>query len=135
MQTKDFEKNLERLIEMGRKEVVAFMCAEAVPWRCHRSLISDALTIRHIAVHDIQSRVSAPLHILTPFASVKGRQITYPPEQTEFQGIRRTGRDNADLRRLPEVLRRVAGFPFNVAAGGRALVGVHGFIRKHCIHR
>jgi uncharacterized protein (DUF488 family) len=85
MQTPEFEDNLERLINLGKKETIAFMCAEAVPWRCHRSLIADALTARGIAVHQIMSRVSAPLHQLTPWARVEGKRVTYPPLQTELK--------------------------------------------------
>jgi uncharacterized protein (DUF488 family) len=84
MQASDFAKNLEKLIEMGRKERIAFMCAEAVPWRCHRSLIADALTIRDIPVYQIMSRVSAPRHHITPWAQVQGTTITYPPKQAEL---------------------------------------------------
>jgi uncharacterized protein (DUF488 family) len=54
------------------------MCAEAVPWRCHRSLIADALTIRGVAVREIRSATRTALHKLTPFARVDGLRITYP---------------------------------------------------------
>jgi uncharacterized protein (DUF488 family) len=84
MQTPAFEKSLDELIAMTRTETVAFMCAEAVPWRCHRSLIADALTIRKIPVHQIMSRVSAPVHEITSFAVVKGNKIIYPPKQQEL---------------------------------------------------
>lgn len=73
-----FEQGLERLIELGGKEPCAMMCAEAVPWRCHRSLIADALLVRKIKVRHITSRTRAEPHHLTPFASVKGINITYP---------------------------------------------------------
>jgi len=81
MQTPEFEENLQKLITLAKKETVAFMCAEAVPWRCHRSLIADALTVRGIPVHQIMSRVSAPLHTLTPWANVQGKKLTYPSQQ------------------------------------------------------
>jgi len=84
MQTAEFEKNLGKLIAMGQEARVAFMCAEAVPWRCHRSLIADALTVRGVPVRHIMSRVSAPRHEITPWAVVKGRRITYPPQQAEL---------------------------------------------------
>jgi uncharacterized protein (DUF488 family) len=84
MQTVEFEKNLEKMIALGQKERVTFMCAEAVPWRCHRSLIADALTVRGVPVRHIMSRVSAPRHEITPWAHVSGQQITYPPKQTEL---------------------------------------------------
>jgi len=62
----------------GRKRV-AIMCSEAVPWRCHRSLIADALTVRGVVVRHIMSEASAPDHRLTSFARVEGERITYPP--------------------------------------------------------
>ncbi|HZU95920.1 MAG TPA: DUF488 domain-containing protein [Planctomycetota bacterium] len=76
MQTDEFERGLARLEEL--EPPLALMCAEAVPWRCHRSLIADALTARGAVVRDIASRTSAPVHRLTPFARVKGGQVTYP---------------------------------------------------------
>jgi uncharacterized protein (DUF488 family) len=78
MQTAEFEENLGKLVEISRGEAVAIMCAEAVPWRCHRSLIADALHIRRIPVRHIMSRVSAPFHGLNPLARVEGGRITYP---------------------------------------------------------
>ncbi len=84
MQTPEFETHLKKLIELSKKETIAFMCAEAVPWRCHRSLIADALMARGIPVHQIMSRVSAPLHELTAWAKVEGHQVTYPSKQVEL---------------------------------------------------
>jgi hypothetical protein len=55
------------------------MCAEAVPWRCHRSLIGDALVVRGVEVLDIMSEKAAKPHTLTPFAQVEGQRLTYPP--------------------------------------------------------
>ena len=81
MQTPEFEEGLERLIAWGRQEQVAVMCAEAVPWRCHRSLISDALAVRGIPVRHIMSRTRAEPHRLTSFARVQGLRVTYPGEQ------------------------------------------------------
>ena len=80
MQTPEFEENLEQLIELAKKDRVAIMCAEAVPWRCHRSLIGDALTIRGIRTEDIMSVTRAQVHTLTPFAKVRGTTVTYPAE-------------------------------------------------------
>jgi uncharacterized protein (DUF488 family) len=57
------------------------MCAEAVPWRCHRSLVADALLVRGVPVIDILSESSNRAHALTTFAVVKGTQITYPSAQ------------------------------------------------------
>ncbi|HEX7915073.1 DUF488 domain-containing protein [Rudaea sp.] len=81
MQTAAFEDGLETLIRMSRQQLVAIMCAEAVPWRCHRSLVADALLVRGIPVVEILSETSHRTHTLTPFAHVDGTAITYPPEQ------------------------------------------------------
>jgi uncharacterized protein (DUF488 family) len=81
MQTREFEDGLEALIRMSRELRTAIMCAEAVPWRCHRSLVADALEVRGIPVVEILSERSARMHKLTPFARVDGTTITYPPEQ------------------------------------------------------
>ena len=78
MQTDAFAENLEQLIGLARQERIALMCAEAVPWRCHRSLIADALTVRGISVEDIMSAAHRKLHTLTPWAQVDGLRITYP---------------------------------------------------------
>ncbi len=78
MQTPEFGQGLARLIELGREEPCAVMCAEAVPWRCHRSLIADALAVRKIPVCHITSRTRAEPHHLTPFGRVKGTTVTYP---------------------------------------------------------
>ena len=83
MQTKEFEQNLEQLTALSRTEKVAIMCAEAVPWRCHRSLIADALTVRGIEVREIAGPHSERVHALTPFARVDGTRITYPPSIQE----------------------------------------------------
>ncbi len=81
MQTKEFEKALDELIVLGRKRPSAIMCAEAVPWRCHRSLIADALTVRGLPVKHITGPTKASPHRLTPFAKVEGTRILYPPEK------------------------------------------------------
>jgi uncharacterized protein (DUF488 family) len=83
MQTTAFRRSLERCIKLARDEQVALMCAEAVPWRCHRSLIADALVARRIDVREIVSGVQARPHSLTPWAQVKGTQVTYPAAATE----------------------------------------------------
>jgi uncharacterized protein (DUF488 family) len=80
MQTDAFAENLEQLIELARHKQVSLMCAEAVPWRCHRSLIGDALTVRGIPVEDIMSATHRQPHTLTPWAHVDGSRITYPAE-------------------------------------------------------
>jgi uncharacterized protein (DUF488 family) len=78
MQTQEFKDSLLRCIDLAAREPVALMCAEAVPWRCHRSLIADALLVRGIAVDEITSRVRAQPHVLTPWARVEGTELTYP---------------------------------------------------------
>jgi uncharacterized protein (DUF488 family) len=82
MQTPEFEKQIEELIELAREHRIALMCAEALPWRCHRSLIGDALTIRGIRTEDIMSLTQCRLHTLTPFAHVRGSGVTYPAENS-----------------------------------------------------
>jgi uncharacterized protein (DUF488 family) len=78
MQTAEFEDNLQKLIGFAVRSSTAFMCAEAVPWRCHRSLVADALTARGITVRQIMSRVSAPEHKLTSWAVISGKSVIYP---------------------------------------------------------
>jgi uncharacterized protein (DUF488 family) len=81
MQSEEFQDALETLIQMSRLKRVAIMCAEAVPWRCHRSLVADALSVRDVPVVEILSESSYRPHKLTAFPQVEGTQITYPPEQ------------------------------------------------------
>lgn len=83
MQTPEFEKQIEELILLAKEHRIALMCAEAVPWRCHRSLISDALTVRGIRTEDIMGLKQRRLHTLTPFARVRGSTVTYPVESSE----------------------------------------------------
>ncbi|HWG44257.1 MAG TPA: DUF488 domain-containing protein [Gemmataceae bacterium] len=80
MQTDDFEAGLQSVIESARRRRVALMCAEAVPWRCHRSLIADALVARGVPVEHIMSPTRRQPHTLRPFAHVHGERVTYPPE-------------------------------------------------------
>jgi hypothetical protein len=89
MQTEAFAENVDTVIALARDRRCALMCAEAVPWRCHRSLVADALLVRGIAVEDIIGPQKPAPHKLTPFARVEGRRISYPPEsarQDEAQG-------------------------------------------------
>jgi uncharacterized protein (DUF488 family) len=81
MQTLAFAEALDKLIAESRERRVAMMCAEAVPWRCHRSLVADALTIRGVPAIDILSNADSRLHELTSFAHVEGTRLTYPPDQ------------------------------------------------------
>lgn len=78
MQTPEFARAIGELIDLGKEKRVAIMCAEAVPWRCHRSLIGDALLVRGIQVEDIMNEKTRKPHRLTPWAKVDGDRITYP---------------------------------------------------------
>lgn len=82
MQTEEFARGLERLLGLAARERVAIMCAEAVPWRCHRSLIADALTARGVTVLHITGAGAPARHTLTAFAQVDGERVTYPPPPT-----------------------------------------------------
>ncbi|MCC7448966.1 MAG: DUF488 domain-containing protein [Anaerolineae bacterium] len=78
MQTSAFAESLESLMALPGQRRITLMCAEAVPWRCHRSLIADALTVRGYPVEHILSATRTQPHRLTPFAQVEGTRITYP---------------------------------------------------------
>ena len=78
MQTAAFADALDELIGLARRSQVAVMCAEAVPWRCHRSLIADALIARGIPTEELSSATRRAPHRLTPFARVEGSRVTYP---------------------------------------------------------
>lgn len=78
MQTPEFAAAVDRLIALAGEKPTAIMCAETVPWRCHRSLIGDALVVRGVAVMDIYSPTSAKPHVIHPLAVVHGTEITYP---------------------------------------------------------
>jgi uncharacterized protein (DUF488 family) len=78
METPEFGKSLENLIELARKQQVALMCAEAGPWRCHRSLIADALVARGIPTEHIISESRRDAHVLRSFAMRRGIYVTYP---------------------------------------------------------
>ncbi|MGH9354439.1 MAG: DUF488 family protein [Terriglobia bacterium] len=93
MQQPEFQEGLDRLTQLAAKRPTAIMCAEAVPWRCHRSLIADALLVGGARVEHIISGKRTQAHSLIPFARVEGRRITYPeaaergPEQPMLPGI------------------------------------------------
>ena len=78
MQTPPFADALDKLISLAQKQPTAIMCAEAVPWRCHRSLIGDALLVRGFQAEEISSLTRTQPHKLTPWAHVSGTTITYP---------------------------------------------------------
>jgi len=82
MQEDSFWSALATLEQMANERQTAIMCAEAVPWRCHRSLISDALTFHGVEVRHITGKASPPLHAITPFARVEGGRIFYPGADT-----------------------------------------------------
>jgi uncharacterized protein (DUF488 family) len=81
MQMPEFSAGLDRAIALAKEKPTALMCAEAVPWRCHRSLVSDALLVRGMRVLEIISAAQPKEHTLTPFARVSGTQVTYPADQ------------------------------------------------------
>jgi uncharacterized protein (DUF488 family) len=85
MQAPEFAKSVEQVMCLAARERCALMCAEAVPWRCHRSLIADALTVRGVRVEDIVGPKARKLHKLTPWAHADGRHITYPPEPASME--------------------------------------------------
>jgi uncharacterized protein (DUF488 family) len=78
MQTDEFWRAIERLTSLAARATI--MCAEAVPWRCHRSLVADALVVRGVEVRHITGRSEPARHSLTPFARVEGDRITYPAD-------------------------------------------------------
>jgi len=82
MGTPEFENHLDELIKLAQQKRIALMCAEALPWRCHRSLIADALEVRGIKVVHILSSTQFEPHRMTPFAKVSGTSLIYPLEQT-----------------------------------------------------
>jgi uncharacterized protein (DUF488 family) len=82
MQTPEFEESLRRCIALAKVERLVLMCAEAVPWRCHRRLVADALHARGIVSSEIVSGIRARPHVLTPWARVRGTRVSYPPESS-----------------------------------------------------
>ena len=87
MQTSEFEAGLRRLRKLAGQKRSAILCAEAVPWRCHRSLIADALTVRRIQVQDILGMNRTQVHSLIPFAQVRGYRITYPIRNSGYRRV------------------------------------------------
>ena len=85
MGTADFAAGLETLTAMARERPTAIMCAEAVPWRCHRSMIADAMIVRGWDVREIMSAAPARLHKLTPFLTVVEGRLTYPAPEEGLQ--------------------------------------------------
>jgi hypothetical protein len=91
MQTPEFEKALDQLIHWAQKRRTVIMCAEAVPWRCHRSMIGDALLARGIRVEEIASRIRTRPHTLTPWALVKRKRVSYPASLKRSKAVGRKG--------------------------------------------
>jgi uncharacterized protein (DUF488 family) len=83
MATPEFSKGLESLVDIANERETAIMCAEAVPWRCHRSLIGDALTKKGWMVRDIMSGTVAATHLLTPFLKTRKGQLIYPADPSQ----------------------------------------------------
>jgi uncharacterized protein (DUF488 family) len=80
MQSPEFHDNVDHVVELAKAERCVLMCAEAVPWRCHRSLVADALLVRGVRVEDIIGLGERRPHVLTRFARVDGMRITYPED-------------------------------------------------------
>lgn len=92
MQTQEFEAGLNRLIRLSAEKRCALLCAEAVPWRCHRSLISDALVARGFTVEHILSQRRRQRHRLTQFARISGHRLVYPASRAAQTVSRRPER-------------------------------------------
>jgi uncharacterized protein (DUF488 family) len=91
IQTPEFTAAIDELLVSSQHERTTVMCAEAVPWRCHRSMVADALIVRGIEVEDIyydaKGHSRQEPHKLTPFARVKGKRLWYPPEDDLFADL------------------------------------------------
>lgn len=81
MQTSGFARAMDELLQLANEGSIAIMCAEAVPWRCHRSMIADALIVRGVEVVDIFDENKIQKEELTSFAKVKDKKITYPTDK------------------------------------------------------
>ncbi len=86
MQTTEFDESVKQVLALARTQRCALMCAEAVPWRCHRSIIADALLVRGARVEDIIGEHGRKPHALTSFARVDGPHVTYPPPAVADHG-------------------------------------------------
>jgi hypothetical protein len=101
MQTAEFEQALRRLLQLCEDKRCAAMCAEAVPWRCHRSLLADALVARGIPVEHILSGSQREVHSLTPFARIENGRVTYPKAKEGAAGKRAVA-TQVELKFSPE---------------------------------
>lgn len=86
MRTPEFHAALDELIALGQQRRTVIMCSEAVPWRCHRTLISDALYARGVTVEHILDAKVSP-HVLTSFAEVRDREVIYPATMDAVQSV------------------------------------------------
>ena len=84
MQTPEFASSLDALIELDRTGGLAIMCAESVPWRCHRSLIADALVASGVTVSHVMTETRANPHKMNNFARVEGGLVTYPADSLQL---------------------------------------------------
>lgn len=100
METSTFKASLERCIALAHEERIVLMCAEAVPWRCHRTLIADALLARGVAVSDITNAMHARPYSLTSWARIRGMDVTYPA--TGFRTAQITSVRKANGRAVKE---------------------------------
>jgi uncharacterized protein (DUF488 family) len=91
MQTAEFAANVEAVVDLARTTRCVLMCAESVPWRCHRSMVADALTVRGVRVEHIINKHKRRPHVLTPFAHVDGTRIIYPQVEQEDPGAAARG--------------------------------------------
>lgn len=87
MQTREFAQALQRLMKLAKSKQTAIMCAEAVPWRCHRCMIADALLARGYEAEEIASLSSTRAHRMTPWARIQGTRVTYPSQKLHWQII------------------------------------------------
>jgi uncharacterized protein (DUF488 family) len=86
METPEFQGELARLLDLAGERPTAALCAEAVPWRCHRQLIADALVARGIEVRHVVRGSDPSAHRLTPFARLEGERVVYDRGQLALEG-------------------------------------------------
>jgi len=124
MQSESFKESLQQCLGLASAEPVVLMCAEAVPWRCHRSLIADALVVRGIDALEIASETRVRPHVLTPFARVAGTEITYPagpaaPTTEELDARRHKQARSTAQEQPPDGGRRRASVSASAKGGSR----------------
>jgi 3-methyladenine DNA glycosylase/8-oxoguanine DNA glycosylase len=116
--TPEFAAGLDELLALARAGTVAMMCSEAVPWRCHRSLVADALFARGEAVGHVTGPGPARLHRPTPFARFDGGRVTYPPEPAGAAGA---PAPRVPVPRAPAPLSPAVAGPLHLEATVRVL--------------